>query len=51
MMDRWSKPNGYRQVLAVSLPLVASMLRYRQGKWKTMRVIESQPSSPEDRKG
>ena len=25
MMERWSKPNGYRQVLAVSLPLVASM--------------------------
>jgi MATE family multidrug resistance protein len=25
MMGRWSKPNGYRQVLAISLPLVASM--------------------------
>jgi MATE family, multidrug efflux pump len=25
MIQRWSKPNGYRQVLAVSLPLVASM--------------------------
>ncbi|MCP4683177.1 MAG: MATE family efflux transporter [Desulfobacterales bacterium] len=25
MMRRWSKPNGYRHVLAVSLPLVASM--------------------------
>jgi len=25
MIDRWSRPNGYRQVLAVSLPLVASM--------------------------
>lgn len=25
MIDRWSKPNGYRQVLAISLPLVASM--------------------------
>jgi MATE family multidrug resistance protein len=25
MLDRWSKPNGYRQVLAISLPLVASM--------------------------
>ena len=24
-MERWSKPNGYRQVLAISLPLVASM--------------------------
>ena len=23
--ERWSKPNGYRQVLSVSLPLVASM--------------------------
>jgi MATE family multidrug resistance protein len=30
---------------------MAFMLRYRQGKWKTMRVIESQPSSSEDRKG
>jgi len=25
MVKRWSKPNGYRQVLAISLPLVASM--------------------------
>jgi MATE family multidrug resistance protein len=25
MMERWSKPNGYREVLAISLPLVASM--------------------------
>jgi MATE family multidrug resistance protein len=25
MMERWSKPNGYRDVLAISLPLVASM--------------------------
>ena len=25
MMKRWSKPNGYRDVLAISLPLVASM--------------------------
>jgi len=25
LMKRWSKPNGYRQVLAISLPLVASM--------------------------
>ena len=25
MLERWSKPNGYRQVLAISLPLVASM--------------------------
>ena len=25
MLKRWSKPNGYRQVLAFSLPLVASM--------------------------
>jgi MATE family, multidrug efflux pump len=25
IMQRWSNPNGYRQVLAVSLPLVASM--------------------------
>jgi len=25
MFDRWSKPNGYRDVLAISLPLVASM--------------------------
>ena len=25
MIERWSKPNGYRQVLSVSLPLVASM--------------------------
>ncbi len=25
MLKRWSKPNGYRQVLAISLPLVASM--------------------------
>jgi MATE family multidrug resistance protein len=25
MIKRWSKPNGYRQVLAISLPLVASM--------------------------
>jgi MATE family multidrug resistance protein len=25
MIERWSKPNGYRQVLAISLPLVASM--------------------------
>ncbi|UCF83148.1 MAG: MATE family efflux transporter [Desulfobacteraceae bacterium] len=25
MMERWSKPNGYRQVFAISLPLVASM--------------------------
>ncbi len=25
MMQHWSHPNGYRQVLAVSLPLVASM--------------------------
>ncbi len=25
IIERWSKPNGYRQVLAVSLPLVASM--------------------------
>ena len=25
MIARWSKPNGYRRVLAISLPLVASM--------------------------
>jgi MATE family multidrug resistance protein len=25
MFERWSKPNGYRDVLAISLPLVASM--------------------------
>jgi MATE family multidrug resistance protein len=25
MIERWSKPNGYREVLAISLPLVASM--------------------------
>ena len=25
MLKRWTKPNGYRQVLAISLPLVASM--------------------------
>lgn len=25
MKERWSKPNGYRDVLAISLPLVASM--------------------------
>ena len=25
MIERWSNPNGYRQVLAISLPLVASM--------------------------
>lgn len=25
MMKRWAKPNGYRQVLSVSLPLAASM--------------------------
>ena len=25
MIERWSRPNGYRQVLSVSLPLVASM--------------------------
>jgi MATE family multidrug resistance protein len=25
MIERWSKPNGYRRVLAISLPLVASM--------------------------
>jgi len=25
MIERWSKPNGYRQVFAISLPLVASM--------------------------
>jgi MATE family multidrug resistance protein len=25
MIKRWSKPNGYRQVFAISLPLVASM--------------------------
>ena len=25
MIERWLKPNGYRQVLAISLPLVASM--------------------------
>jgi MATE family multidrug resistance protein len=25
LIERWSKPNGYREVLAVSLPLVASM--------------------------
>jgi len=25
MLDRWSKPNGYREVLSISLPLVASM--------------------------
>ena len=25
MIERWSKPNGYRDVLAISLPLVASM--------------------------
>ncbi|MDP6178587.1 MAG: MATE family efflux transporter [Desulfatiglandales bacterium] len=25
MIKRWSKPNGYRQVLSISLPLVASM--------------------------
>ena len=25
MIERWSKQNGYRDVLAISLPLVASM--------------------------
>ena len=25
MIERWSKPNGYRAVMAISLPLVASM--------------------------
>ena len=25
MIERWSKPNGYRHVLSISLPLVASM--------------------------
>jgi len=25
VIERWSQPNGYRQVLAISLPLVASM--------------------------
>lgn len=25
MIERWSKPSGYREVLAISLPLVASM--------------------------
>jgi len=25
MIERWSKPNGYKEVLAISLPLVASM--------------------------
>lgn len=25
MIERWSRPNGYRDVLAISLPLVASM--------------------------
>ncbi len=25
MIERWAKPNGYRKVLAISLPLVASM--------------------------
>ena len=25
MIERWSKPNGYRQVFSISLPLVASM--------------------------
>src|SRR5210317_2086950 len=25
MIERWSRPYGYRQVMAVSLPLVASM--------------------------
>jgi MATE family multidrug resistance protein len=25
MIERWSSPNGYREVLAISLPLVASM--------------------------
>ncbi|MBU1054337.1 MAG: MATE family efflux transporter [Proteobacteria bacterium] len=25
MIERWSKPNGYRSVMAISLPLVASM--------------------------
>jgi MATE family multidrug resistance protein len=25
MIERWSRPYGYRQVLAISLPLVASM--------------------------
>jgi MATE family multidrug resistance protein len=25
MIERWSKPNGYREVMAISLPLVASM--------------------------
>ncbi len=25
MLERWSKPNGYRQVLGISLPMVASM--------------------------
>jgi MATE family multidrug resistance protein len=25
MIERWSRPNGYRQVMAISLPLVASM--------------------------
>jgi len=25
MIERWSKPNGYRRVLSISLPLVASM--------------------------
>jgi multidrug resistance protein, MATE family len=25
MIERWSRPNGYRQIMAISLPLVASM--------------------------
>jgi MATE family multidrug resistance protein len=25
MIERWSRPNGYREVMAISLPLVASM--------------------------
>jgi MATE family multidrug resistance protein len=25
MIERWSRPNGYRQVMAISLPMVASM--------------------------
>ena len=28
MLKRWSKPNGYRDVLSISLPLVASMGTY-----------------------
>jgi MATE family multidrug resistance protein len=28
LLERWSKPNGYRDVLSISLPLVASMGSY-----------------------